>query len=511
MSKVASFISLGIISLNKNTGTPLHRQIYERLYEAIISGQLKPGTRLPSVRALAQELGISRNTAAKAYAQLLAEGYLESKVGSGTCVTSILPEDLLYSHPRPNGRTQTSLQPEQFETRPRLSDRGQAIAQIPFLEHSPTQAFSPGLPAVDVFPFKLWEKLLVKCWRELPFNRLGYPNAKGYRSLREAVAGYLRAARGVRCAPEQIIITNGAQQAISLAVNVLLNPGDDAWVENPSYNGIKAALNNAQANIVPVPVDGEGFVVDEALARTSQARLAYISPSHQYPLGVTMSLARRLQLLQWAQESDGWILEDDYDSEYRYSGYPLAALQGLDKAGRVIYMGTFSKVLFPALRLGYMVVPPALIEPFRAARAHADRGASLLEQAVVARFITEGHFARHIRRMRTLYLQRQHTLVEAARVHLRGLLQVEPHDAGLHLIGWLPQGVDDAQISRRLAGHGIDMPPLSSYAIRPLARAGLVMGYTSMPEHKIIIGVKQMSPILAECLAGQQTAPRPVK
>jgi GntR family transcriptional regulator/MocR family aminotransferase len=324
---------------------------------------------------------------------------------------------------------------------PNLSERGSLITQIPFVEKSLPRAFCPSLPAVDAFPFKLWKKLWLESWRELTAEQLGYGAALGYWPLREAIATYLQAARGLRCTAEQVIITNGAQQALSLSALLLLNKGDQAWVENPSFNGIKAVLRSASARIVPISVDEDGLVVGEALARAPRARLVFISPSHQFPLGVTMSLTRRLKLLQWAQESDAWILEDDYDSEFRYAAYPLTALQGLDTRGRVIYIGTFSKVLFPALRIGYMVVPSGLIEAFRAARAHADRGSTLLEQLVLARFVAEGHLARHIRRMRSLYAKRQAVFVEAVQTHLQGWLDVQPNDTGLHLVAWLPEGL----------------------------------------------------------------------
>ncbi|MEM7348535.1 MAG: PLP-dependent aminotransferase family protein, partial [Chloroflexota bacterium] len=370
------------------------------------------------------------------------------------------------------------------------------IVDIPFVEKSQPRAFSPSLPAIDDFPFKLWMKLSLESWRDLDVRELGYGAALGYRPLREAVATYLQAARGVRCTPEQVIITNGAQQALSLSASLLLNNGDVAWIENPSHNGAKAALRAASAKIVPIRVDDEGLIVNEALRQAEKARLAFISPSHQFPLGVTMSLTRRLELLQWAEDQDAWILEDDYDSEFRFGAYPISALQGLDRAGRVIYVGTFSKVLFPGLRLGYMVVPPSLIQPFRAARAHADRGSTLLDQVVLTRFINEGHFARHIRRMRLLYAERQSVLIEAAKTYLVGLLEVQTNNAGLHLVGWLPDGTDDTVVSQTLLDHGIDAPALSSYALTPLPRSGLVMGYAVISTEQIIESVQRMRSIL---------------
>ncbi len=501
MPKIASFISLGIIRLDREGPLSLRRQIYETLRESILSGRLKPGTRLPSTRALAQELDIARNTVSNAYEQLLAEGYLESKTGSGTRVTSTLPEDILnvrienIPSPKPDANTNIGNEPLH------LSERGLATCQIPYpWEKTQLYTFSPVIPAIDEFPFKLWERLLVSSWRQLDGHQLVYPSSLGYRPLREAIANYLHIARGVHCEPEQVIITNGAQQAHSTAANLLLNPGEAVWLENPSYAGIKAALRGALADIIPISVDDQGLVVEEGLTKAPHARLVFISPSHQYPLGVTMSLTRRLKLLEWANNEKAWIIEDDYDSEYRYAGDPLEALQGLDRGGRVIYVGTFSKVLFPALRIGYMIVPPDLIEPVHAARAHADRGATLLEQVVLTQFINEGHLARHIRRMRKLYSERQKVFIEMAEKYLTGLIEVQQNDTGLHLVGWLPEGVDDRQVSQKLHEHGFDVPPYSLYKMTPASRSGLVIGYGAMPIDDMITGIKRMKPILEGCV-----------
>lgn len=495
MPKVATYLSLGLLQLERGGNRPLHRQLYESLRNAILSGRLRTGTRLPPTRALAQELGISRNTVSKAYTQLLTEGYLESRVGSGTHVTRTLPEAMLQvgrpEKERLTGQIEQPIQP------PRLSQRASALTQLPFAwEQARPQAFDSALPAVDMFPKKVWERLLINCWRDMSLNEMGYQSALGYQPLREALATYLQAARGVRCSAENIIITTGAQQAVSLAANLILNPGDAAWVENPSYPGIRSALVGTLAEMIPITVDDEGLDVAEGIRKAPHARLAYISPSHQYPLGVTMSLTRRLQLLQWAQENRAWIIEDDYDSEFRYAGYPLGSVQGLDEVGRVIYIGTFSKVLYPALRIGYMVVPSRLIEPFHAARAHAVRAAPLLEQAVVARFIVEGHFARHVRRMRTLYAERQTIMIEMIQKFVKNFLTVKSAEAGLHLVGWLPDGVDDRIISAKLREHGLIAPALSSFALTPLERSGLVMGFAAVPENEIPMAVKRMWGVL---------------
>jgi len=307
------------------------------------------------------------------------------------------------------------------------------------------------------------------------------------------ISAYLGATRAVRCTWEQVIVVSGSQQALDLAARVLLDPGDAAWVEDPGYAGARGALLGAGARLVPVPVDGDGLDVAAGAQLGAGARLAYVSPSHQYPLGVTMSLSRRLALLGWASRSGAWVLEDDYDSEYRYTGRPLEALQGLDPEGCVIYLGTFSKVLFPALRLGYLVVPPELVDPFTAARELVDRQSPSVEQAVLAEFIAEGHFARHVRRMRVLYAERQATLVEAAARELSGALDVRPAEAGMHLVGWLPGGTDDREASRRAAAEGVEATALSLHGIEPPQRRGLLLGYAAVGEEEIRAGVRRLA------------------
>ena len=365
------------ISLESSSGAPYYRQLYDGVRRAILSGLLPAGTRLPSTRTLAAELGISRTTVVTAFEQLLAEGYLEGKVGSGTFVARYLPDDLLSvafkadreSRPARSGRG--------------LSGRGAVLAATPTTavrDRGSPRAFRPGVPALDEFPDAAWRRVSTKVWRKPSGGLLGYGDPAGYRPLREAIARYLGASRAVRCVPEQVIVVSGSQQALDLAARVLLDPGDTVWVEDPGYMGARGTLSGAGARLVPVPVDGEGLGVAVGVARELDARLACVTPSHQYPLGVTMSLSRRLELLGWANRSGAWVVEDDYDSEYRYTGCPLEALQGLDSEGRVLYIGTFSKVLFPALRLGYLVVPSDLIDAFVSARADrpapADGGSS---------------------------------------------------------------------------------------------------------------------------------------
>ncbi|MBI5030914.1 MAG: PLP-dependent aminotransferase family protein [Chloroflexi bacterium] len=489
MPKRSSFLTLAAIDLDRSEPTALHRQLYYRLSNAILTRRLVPGTRLPPTRALAAELGVARNTVVNAFEQLLAEGYIEGKVGSGTYVSHALPDDVLQT------RAKSSPPTRAISSSAALSKRGAIIASAPakqWQDSGRPRAFRPGIPALDEFPFETWRQLANKRWRTLARDSLSYGEPEGYRPLRQAIVAYLGQSRGVRCEPEQVIVVAGSQQALDLAARLLLDPGDVVWMEEPGYRGARGALLAAGAKLVPVPVDAEGLRVDIGIRKAKAARVAYVTPSHQYPLGVTMSLARRLKLLEWAARSNAWILEDDYDSEYRYSGRPLTALQGLDTANRVIYIGTFSKVLFPALRLGYLVVPPNLVDAFIAARAMADRQSPVLDQAVLADFIAEGYFARHLRHMRALYAERRAALVDAVNRELDGMLEITSEQAGLHVMARLPQSIDDREVARRAATHNVEAPALSDYALTHLAYGGLVLGYAAVNENEIREGVRRL-------------------
>jgi GntR family transcriptional regulator/MocR family aminotransferase len=355
-----------------------------------------------------------------------------------------------------------------------------------------------GLPAVDHFPIDLWARLLARRVRMPTRSALGYDYAAGYPPLCEAVAQYLGAARGVVCRPEQVIVVAGAQAGLDLACRLLLDPGDAAWIEEPGYLGARGALLAASAAMVPVPVDDEGLDVAAGATAAPNARLVYTSPSHQHPLGVTMSLARRLALLEWAARARAWVLEDDYDSEYRYGGRPLAAMQGIDATGRVIYVGTFSKTMFPALRVGYLVVPPPLAEPFSIAMRHTGHSAPVAVQAALADFIGEGHFAAHVRRMRVLYASRQARLLRAARRRLDGLVDVRPAEAGMHLVAELPAAADDVAIAARASEAGVVVRPISTqYLGRPDRRA-LLLGYAGVPEREIDRGIELLARVLQD-------------
>jgi GntR family transcriptional regulator/MocR family aminotransferase len=481
------------MTLDHASGVPLSRQIYHRIRAAILSGQLGPGLRLPSSRRLAAELGVSRTTTLAAYERLRDEGYLDGRVGSGTTVAIL--RDL--SPDRPAARRSPA------RRRPRLSRQGTELTgvrwRMPLAMAAPGSgpaAFPVGRPAFDAFPAELWSKVVARRVRRSIGGLLRYQHPAGYGPLREAIAAYVGMARGVRCTPEQVLVVSGAQAGLSLAARLLLDPGDPAWVEDPGYYGARGAIVAAGAVPSPVPVDADGLDVEAGRHRAPLARIAYVTPSHQFPLGVTMSLPRRLALLDWARTADAYVVEDDYDSEYRYVGDPLPSLQGLDTDGRVVYVGSFSKVLFPALRIGYVIVPDDLVEPFLTGHRFAAIHVPALEQAALADFIGAGHFARHIRRMRALYAERGATLVDAIRRELGGVVSVAPARAGLHLIGWLPDGAADEPAALRAAAHGVDTQPLSAHAIEPYGRPGLLLGYAATPTPDIVAGVHRLAAAL---------------
>jgi len=470
------------LELDHRRRTSLRQQLNNELRRSVIEGRLRPGVKLPSSRRVAEELGIGRNTAIAAFEQLIAEGYLEARHGSGTFVVAALPEQSLLEHQLSSrGRTKIS-------SRSRLSELGRWLARssVPGLDPDrPPVPFRPSVAALDLFPQALWNRIRSRIARTLPTALYRYGNAAGYEPLRHVIADYLRASRGVRCDWRQVIVVSGAQQALDLAARVVLNAGDAAIVEDPGHPGAWAAFRAVGAKLIPFRVDKYGLAIDNHCS-LPQARLACVCPSHQYPLGGTLPLRRRLTLLTWARQHRAWIIEDDYDSEFRYTGGPLPALQGLDQFNCVLYMGTFSKVLHPALRLGYLVVPNHLIDAFSTMKAIADRQAPLAEQAVLASFIEDGHFGRHIRRMRMVYIERQQILLEAAQDRLGGLLDVQPAEAGFHLVGWLPSGMKDTSVSDALQEAGIECPPLSRYTLRHRSRSGLMLGYAGYNKNELL-------------------------
>jgi GntR family transcriptional regulator/MocR family aminotransferase len=478
---------LGVLALDRRRNAALHQQLYDGLREAILLGRLAPATRLPPTRMLARELGTARNTVVAAFERLIAEGYLQARVGDGTRVAALPPEALLHvrrvRHPAlPRGRA------------PRLSRRGRALTSVRRpAPDAQRRAFQPGLPEFDELPLDTWARLLARRARTATRNSLGYAHGTGLPALREAIAAYLGPARGVACDPAQIIVVAGAQAGLDLMARLLLDPDDAVWVEEPGYLGARGAFTGAGVRLVPVPVDGDGLDVAAGTRACPAARLAYVTPSHQYPLGVTMSLARRLALLDWAARAGAWILEDDYDSEYRYSGRPVAAMQGIDPSGRVVYLGTFSKTLFPALRTGYLVVPPALIDACTAAIRQTGHTVPAAVQAALADFLAEGHLAAHIRRMRALYGARQQRLLAQLARRLAGALEARSAEAGMQIAARLLVDVDDAALSTAALANGVIAPPLSLYHLGPVLHRGLLLGYAGVPEREIDRGVEQIA------------------
>jgi GntR family transcriptional regulator / MocR family aminotransferase len=480
-----------LIAVDRETAKPLHRQIYDAFRAKILGGDLRAGQLIPSTRELASELRISRIPALNAYAQLLAEGYFETRVGAGTFVSSSLPDRLISCGDHTGQAAGASTGPRRIAARASALPR---YERLPWMQGR--GAFSVGQPALDAFPFRVWSNLITRYSRSLQMSALHYGNPMGLEDLREAIAGYLRTARAVRCEPHQIMIVSGSQQALDLSARVLLDPGVPVWVEEPGYWLVRDILTAAGCRRIPVPVDAEGLDVAAAIALCRKARAAYVAPSHQYPLGVTMSASRRLQLLDWARSSGSWIVEDDYDSEYRYQSMPVASLQGLDHHSRVIYIGTFSKVLFSSLRLGYIVIPVDLVERFIAVRQAMDICTSHLYQAVLADFIREGHFSRHLRKMRLLYSERRSVLVDAIRNQFGSSLKVLGGEAGMHLVVILPNRLRDREIAGRAAQKNLWLWPLSPSYIGKDRCQGFILGFGNATSAEIPEAVRRLKSVL---------------
>src|SRR6266700_1781704 len=503
MSKRVTPLKKPAITLDQNASAPLYRQLYERLRDFILAGQLEAGTRLPSTRVLASSLGVSRTTTALAYEQLLLEGYIESGVGDATRVARLQPEQQCQE----SRNAQDLDAMDTSVTSPAvLARRGQLLINMPYPEEfyaiqgsRGTSLFLVGQPDITSFPYETWARLVARHARQSLQTVSLYQNVQGYAPLRQAIATHIGMTRGVHCSPEQIILTTGAQGALDLIARVLLDPGDPAWIEDPGYSGARGALLAAGAQLAAVPVDGEGLDIDAGRQLCPEARLAIVTPSHQFPTGVTMNLSRRLALLEWSREAHAWIVEDDYDSEYRFSGRPLEALHGLDRAGRVLYIGTFSKILFPSLRLGYLVAPPELLTGLIATQRLISVHLPLLEQLALADFMAQGYFARHIRTMRQLYKERRNALVDALARELGTRLEVTVPEAGMHLVVWLPKGMSAQAVARRAAASGLHILPISHFSPRSLQRDGLVLGFASASPQELRAGVQMLSLALQTC------------
>ena len=451
----------GILHMAADDARPLHRRLYFALRDAILAGRLPPGQRLPPTRVLAAALGMGRNTVLAAYDQLAAEGYVDGRTGAGTFVRAALGDGpALPDRPAlPQGA-------------PRPSALARRLSGERFHPHSAWLPFRAGVPALEEFPWEVWARLLRRRWRRPGLDLTMARDPAGLMALRVAVADYLRESRALRCSADQVLIVGGGQQALDLAARLLLDPGDVVAVEDPGFRGADAALAAAGATLAPVPVDDAGLRVE---ALPAQARAVLVTPSRNFPLGVTLSLERRLALLAWARRAGAWVIEDDYDSEFRFDGRPVASLQGLDEDGRVVYLGTFSRALFPGLRLGYLVVPEALAETAGSVRGLLDGSPSTVHQAALADFFDEGWFSGHLRAMRGLYAERRSVLVEA----LGSGLPISGADGGMHLI----LGVaDDARLVHALAREKVEAAALSQFHRGAVSRSGLVLGFAGWPE-----------------------------
>ena len=479
-----------MITVDRKLSRPLQWQVYAAFRDAIVDGRLRPGQRIPSTRLLSSEIGISRFPVLNAYAQLLAEGYLQTRVGSGTVISNSLPE-------------QTTPPPAiAKKSASRIGPRAVArrCSLFPPRERSPWMLhrgpFRVGEVALDRFPTHIWSSLVAQRARDWTPELAHYGDLLGHEALRNAIANYLRTARSVRCEARQILIVNGSQQALEITARVLLNPGDRLWIEDPNYRLAREVFTINGCVPVPVPVDAEGLNVSVGIKSCRSARAAFVTPSHQFPLGVTMSASRRLQLIEWANQTGAWIIEDDYDSEYRYESKPIASLQGLDTNSRVIYIGTFSKVLFPALRLGYLVVPPDLIDRFFTMRRVMDLGPPTLAQTVLADFIDQGHFARHVRRMRMHYAELRRTLADSLRRTCGDALRIVGDEAGMHLTVMLENKCDDEEPAKLATEYGLSLWPLSRFYQRN-PRRGFILGFGGTTAAEIPSAVRKLAHLLA--------------
>ncbi|HEY9627548.1 MAG TPA: PLP-dependent aminotransferase family protein [Coleofasciculaceae cyanobacterium] len=494
------------IALDSHLPQPLHAQLYAELQQAILTGRLLPSQRIPSTRSLAQSLSISRTTVTQSYEQLLSEGYLEAIVGSGTYVCAQLPDDLLYSQQVEPSTQQTAL-PIQF------SQQGKRLAEIPCLLPSEPKAaisFRYGRPALKDFPLNLWRKLLSRhCTATSDW--LDYASDfRGYYPLREAIARYVARARAVQCAPDQIILTNGTQQALDLVMRLLIDPGEVIAVEDPGYLSARRVFLSYGASLHPVPVDESGLQVDQLTregtekAQIQKIRLVYVTPSHQFPTGSTLSLPRRLELLAWAQQNHALILEDDYDSEYRYGDRPILALQGLDRSHSVIYISSFSKVLFPSLRLGYLIVPSNLVMLFTQMKWLSDRQLPTLEQQVLAEFIADGHLESHVRKMRSRYDHRRQVLVQGLKQHFGDRIVVLGEKAGLHIMVRMNLNLGAEEIVERAAQVGVGLMSARPCYLHSSAhdpnfidrQCEFIFGYSELDEAEIQVGISRLAKAL---------------
>ena len=482
------------IYLDSTSSTPLYQQLTEKIRSAVLSGRLKPNQKLPSSRSLAKSLTISRSTVTQSYEQLESEGYLETRRGAGTYVCHQIPDEWLQSQ---------SVKPVTKETilNYPLSNFAQNLGKIERLSISEPDygiSFRYGNPAFEYFPIQKWRKLIAYHCQKSSELLNYFSDSAGYFPLRQEIADYLGRSRAVNCTPEQVIIVNGSQQALNLIARVILNPRDWVAVEEPGYLGARYCFQGQLANLQPIPVNQAGLNIEILNNYQQDFKLVYVTPSHQFPTGVTMSLSQRIALLQWAEKTNTLVIEDDYDSEYRYGSQPIPALQGMDRANLVIYLGTFSKTLFPSLRLGYLVVPPHLVAIITKAKWLCDRFYPLLEQYALTDWIRLGHFDQHLRRMRQLYNSRRQALITALNQHFGDRIEIMGENAGIHLMAKIKTNLADEIILQTAAAAGIGLISARNYYLEPQNQGEFIFGYGQLEETEIEKGISQLKAILAK-------------
>ena len=469
--------AFGLVLGQRPPGAAVTRWLYEELRRAILEGRLVKGARLPATRDLARQQGVSRGTVVAVFEQLISEGYLCSRIGAGTVVNDRLPEDYLQA-PRSAARRAAI-------------DPYSPLQQV--LEPGPVRAFRPYEPALDAFPIEIWTRITTRRLRRASVSLLASGDPRGYRPLREAVAGYLGTSRGVNCIPDQIVIVSGAQQSLDLIARLLLSSGDPVWIEDPGFIGATMVFRQAGARVVSATVDEHGFNPFTVSTSSKHPKAVYLTPGHQFPLGMTMPLERRLAVLEWARQANAYLIEDDYDSEFRYEQKPVPAMQGLDQADRVIFMGSFNKVLFTSLRLAYLVLPAPLLERFLTLRFLTDRFAPTLNQAILCDFLVEGHFGRHLRRMREIYSERLQVLREHIDRHLKGALQLPRIEAGLQIAAHLEKGLNALQLETAAAKRQVEVMAINRFLIERTDVNAVLLGFASIRPQEIRTGVEELA------------------
>ncbi len=491
MGKITPQILVTFVGIEKNPGRTIHSQLYEQLKNGIYEGMLRPCDRMPSSREMSADLKISRNTVLQVFEQLMMEGFFETKTGSGTFISKNVDK---FAYPK--NRSALPVQKPAHATANPFGLNDTFKGHISALE--PMLPFQQSVPLIPEFPFPAWARISANIIKKMNLLHLGYDDAQGHFPLRKALCDHLRISRSINCEPENMLIVNSTRQALHLTAEILLNKGDQCWMEDPGYPGAVSAIQRFGGQVCPVPITNNGMDVNFAMQHYPKAKLAYITPSHQFPMGDTMALSERIKLLNWAKENQMWIVEDDYDSEFRYNSRPIPALQGMDTNGNVIYVGNLSKVLLPALRLGYMVFPTNTIaRQFATGKSAIDGQSNIINQAIISEFIRQGHFSRHIRRMRVLYKKNQDDLVNLINQHLKNRLTPAPVEAGMHLVAWLPSNINAGIIANEALKEGLIINTLSQFSIKFDRQNGIVLGFSGFTYKEMEAGVLTLKRILA--------------